>query len=251
MRTTTLIDVDNTLIDNDRAKGVMDDELAALLGADGAARFWAAYEEVRAELTVVDVPRSIVRFLDNEEDRSGGRPWPPSRGDAGVSGPRGGRDRLALHEPLAALFMAFPFADFVYPAALSTIAALRAQGPVVILSDGDQVFQPAKINRSGLTAAVDGYVLVFPHKEDHLAEVAAAFPADRFRLVEDKPAVIERVAAKAAALGGAPLETILVRQGKYAAAVPPGPWPGATHTVAGIADVPSVIGIDNLPNGPS
>ena len=222
MRTTTLIDVDNTLIDNDRAKVVIGERLAELLGEAGVHRYWSAYEEIRAELGVVDIPRSIVRFLDNEET--------------------GGADRLALHELLAALFMAFPFVEFVYPDSLATLAALRAQGPVVILTDGDQVFQPAKVNRSGLTAAVDGYVLVFPHKEDHLAAVAAAFPADRFRLVEDKPTVIERVTANAAALGGAPLETILVRQGKYAAAVPPGPWPGATHTVASIGAVRDVIG---------
>ncbi len=240
MRTTTLIDVDNTLIDNDRAKGVMGERLGEMLGDAGALRYWSAYEEIRAELGVVDIPRSIVRFLDNEEvGRSGVPPWAPS---VGAPGPRRRADRLALHERLAALFMAFPFADFVYPDALATLTALRAQGPVVILTDGDQVFQPAKINRSGLTAAVDGYVLVFQHKEDHLAEVAAAFPADRFRLVEDKPTVIERVTAKANALGGAPLETILVRQGKYAAAVPPGPWPGATHTVASIGAVRDVIG---------
>ncbi len=237
MRITTLIDVDNTLIDNDRAKAAMGERLTELLGGAGAARYWAAYEQVRAELTVVDIPRSIVRFLDNEEDEP--------RGDAGAPGPRRGADRLALHlalhERLAALFMAFPFGDFVYPDSLATIAALRAQGPVVILTDGDQVFQPAKVNRSGLTAAVEGYVLVFQHKEDHLAEVAAAFPADHFRLVEDKPTVIERVTAKAAALGGAPLETILVRQGKYAAAVPPGPWPGATHTVPTIGAVRDIL----------
>ena len=234
MRTTTLIDVDNTLIDNDRAKGVMGERLGEMLGEAGALRYWAAYEEIRAELTVVDIPRSIVRFLDNEEDEQ--------RGDSREPGPRRGKDRLALHELLASLFMAFPFSDFLYADSLVTLAALRAQGPVVILTDGDQVFQPAKVNRSGLTAAVDGYVLVFQHKEDHLAEVAAAFPADRFRLVEDKPTVIERVTAKAAALGGSPLETILVRQGKYAAAVPPGPWAGATHTVASIGSVRDVIG---------
>ena len=234
MRTTTLIDVDNTLLDNDRAKGVMGERLTELLGEVGASRYWEAYEEIRAELGVVDIPRSIVRFLDNEEDEQ--------RGDSGAPGPRRGKDRLALHERLATLFMAFPFNDFLYPDALTTLAALREQGPVVILTDGDQVFQPAKVNRSGLTAAVDGYVLVFQHKEDHLAEVAAAFPADRFRLVEDKPTVIERVTAKAAALAGVPLETILVRQGKYAAKVPPGPWPGATHTVASIGDVRAVIG---------
>ena len=210
MRTTTLIDVDNTLLDNDAAKVELARRLVDLLGEVGSDDFWTAYEAVRAELGVVDIPRTIARTVAMLADHS-------------------------RHRALAELFMTFPFRDFIYPGALATLAHLRTLGPVVILSDGDPIFQPVKIARSGLATAVDGFVLVFPHKDEHLPELAAAFPADRFLLIDDKPTVIERVTARADELG-APLETILVRQGKYAAGTP-ARWPGATHTVDAIADV--------------
>ena len=215
-RVTSLIDVDNTLIDNDAAKVEIDRRLVELLGVPGARVFWTAYEDVRADAGVVDIPRTIGLYL---------------KGEIALS------HRVALAE----LFMRFPFADFIYAGALETISWLREHGPVVILSDGDPVFQPTKINRSGLAAAVDGHVLVFPHKDEHLPEIAAAFPADRFLLIDDKPMVIERMRGRAAELN-APLETILVRQGKYAAAVPPGPWPGADHTVDAIHQISALFG---------
>ena len=214
MRITSLIDVDNTLLDNDAAKVEIDRRLDALLGERGSDQFWAAYEAVRAEQGVVDIPRAIARAVAEIGNR-------------------------AVHRPLADLFMTFPFRDFIYPGALELLKELRGQGPVVILSDGDPVFQPVKIARSGLATAVDGFVLVFPHKEEHLPELAAAFPADRFLLIDDKPTVIERVTARAHELG-APLETILVRQGKYAAQAGPG-WSGATHIVDSIAAVRTVV----------
>lgn len=219
MRLITLIDVDNTLIDNDRAKDAMAEGLRVLLGQDGTARFWAVYEEVRAELGVVDIPRSIERFLQPEVART------PDEAS-----------RKELHRQLASLFMDFPFRDYVFPGALELIAELRRRGTAVILSDGDQVFQPAKINRSGLSEAVGGFVLVFPHKEEHLAEIAAVFPGDRYLLLEDKPAVIERVTERAEALG-APLTTVLIRQGKYAQTVDPTTWGRADHVVERIGDV--------------
>lgn len=213
-RLVSLIDVDNTLLDNDAAKAEIGRRLLDLLGDDGAAAFWSAYEAVRAELTVVDIPRSIHRAL------------PP-----GTS--------LELRAELADLFMRFPFADYIYPGALEAIAWLKWLGPVVILSDGDPVFQPNKINRAGLAEAVDGHVLVYTHKEEHLIEIAAAFPASRYLLVDDKPRVIERVTARADELG-APLQTVLVRQGKYAAEVGEGDFAGATWTCSTIAEVRSV-----------
>jgi hypothetical protein len=135
--------------------------------------------------------------------------------------------------------MTFPFRDYIYPGALDLLKELRTQGPVVILSDGDPVFQPVKIARAGLATAVDGFVLVFSHKEEHLPELAAAFPADRYLLIDDKPGVIERMTARAHELG-APLETILVRQGKYAAQAGDD-WAGATHAVRTISDVRTVL----------
>ena len=211
MRVTTLIDVDNTLLDNDAAKRDLAGGVVQVLGTDGAAGFWSAYEAVRAELGVVDIPRTIGRVL-------------------GPDAP------LAQRVALADMFMTFPFAEYIYGDAYKTLEYLKKRGPVVILSDGDPVFQPAKIIRSGLADAVDGNVLVFFHKEEHLLEIRSAFPAERYLLIDDKPGVIERMTARAQELGG-PLETILVRQGKYAAAIPPGQWPGATHTVDNLGEV--------------
>ena len=218
MRTTSLIDVDNTLIDNDVAKVEIDRRLDALLGDTGSDRFWAVYEAVRAELGVVDIPRAIARWLGPDAS-------------------------LAQRVALAELFMQFPFADFVLPGAVAMIDRLSREGSVVILSDGDPVFQPSKIHRAGLADAVDGHVLIYEHKEEHLLEIGAAFPADRFLLIDDKPGVIDRVRERADALM-APLVTVLVRQGKYAAAIPPGPWSGADYTAERIGDVIAVLGLD-------
>lgn len=207
-RLTFFLDADNTLLDNDAAKREMDRRLGDLLGQGENARFWTVYEEVRGELGVVDIPRTMSRFLGN-------------------------RDAGEVRYALADLFMRFPFADFVYPDSADVLRHLRRLGRVAILSDGDQVFQTAKIGRSGLADAVDHFVLVFAHKEEHLPEIAAAFPADRHVFVDDKPGVLERIGARMPT----PFSTVFVRQGKYAAAVPPGPWPGATLTVEGIGDV--------------
>ena len=223
MRLVTLIDVDNTLIDNDRAKDAMADGLRILLGEDGTARFWAVYEEVRAELGVVDIPRSIERFLQ-----------------PGVARTPDEASRKELHRQLASIFMDFPFRDYVFPGVFELIVELRQRGTTVILSDGDQIYQPAKINRSGLTEVVGGFVLVFPHKEEHLAEIAAVFPGDRYLLLEDKPAVIERVTERAEALG-APLTTVLIRQGKYAHTVDPKTWGRSDYVVERIGDVQGLL----------
>lgn len=215
MRLTSLIDVDNTLLDNDAAKRDLVGGVSATLGKDGAERFWAAYEEVRAELGVVDIPRTIARTLPPETP-------------------------LELREALAGMFMTFPFSDYVYGDAWKTIEHLKKRGPVVILSDGDPVFQIAKIVRSGLAEAVEGNVLVFTHKEEHLLEIGAAFPAERYLLIDDKPKVIERMTARAHELP-APLETVFTRQGKYAAAVPEGVWSGATHTITRLREIEQII----------
>lgn len=207
-RLTIMVDVDNTLIDNDAAKIEIDRRLVAQAGAEGSARFWKVYEAVREERGVVDIPLVLSRFLVGPADR-------------------------ALRFAMADLFMRFPFADFLFPETPRTVAHLRTLGTVVVLSDGDPVFQIAKVNRSGLAAAVDGYVLVYPHKEEHLAEITAAFAADHYVLVEDKPGVIERVTTRLQF----PLTTVFLRQGRYAAAVPEGRWPGASLTLDGIGDL--------------
>jgi FMN phosphatase YigB (HAD superfamily) len=205
---TFFLDVDNTLLDNDAAKEEMARQLVELLGETATIRFWETYEAVRRDEGMVDLPQTLVRFLDGVTDRD-------------------------LRFRLADLVMGFPYDRFLYPATLPTIAHLRTLGKVAILSDGDPAFQPAKIARGGLAQAVDGYVLVYPHKEEHLAEITTAFAADHYVLVDDKPTVIERVAARLTL----PLTTVFVRQGKYAEAVPHGTWPGAGLTIQSIGDL--------------
>jgi len=151
-RLTFLLDVDNTLLDNDAAKTELGARLAALLGEAGAARFWDLYEVVRAEVGMVNVPLTLARF---EQDIGLGT-------DAA---PEGGTDRDRRFA-LADLVMRFPYDRFLYRGALAAVAHLRAMGRVAILSDGDPTFQTSKIWRAGLDAAVDGAVLVFGHKEE-------------------------------------------------------------------------------------
>jgi hypothetical protein len=218
-RLTLFVDVDNTLIDNDAAKEEMDRRLTAVVGPEAAKRFWAVYEEVRREFGVVDIPRALARFESENEHIL---------------------VDLAQRLPLAEVFMDFPFRDYLYPDAMATLKHLRSLGRVAILSDGDGVFQPVKIARSGLADAVDGYVLVYPHKEAHHGELEAIFPADYYVLIDDKLDVLRRFREQSTA----PLTSVFVRQGKYAAAAGPPPWPGADIVVERIGDL---CGYDAFP----
>ncbi|HEU0116864.1 MAG TPA: HAD family hydrolase [Thermomicrobiales bacterium] len=195
LATTVFLDVDNTLLDNDRAKADLDRELGALLGERGRVRFWQTYEAVRRDAGMVDIPMTLARF-------------------------EAGETSLARRAALADLFMRFPYADYLFPGALATIAQLRRSNRVAILSDGDPIFQPSKIWRAGLTAAVDGNAIVVDHKERRLPAVVATYPAGRYVLVDDKPGLLR---AMAAALP-APTTTVFVRQGHYAADQAPAGW---------------------------
>ncbi|HET8524568.1 MAG TPA: HAD family hydrolase [Thermomicrobiales bacterium] len=211
-RLTFLVDVDNTLVDNDAAKREMDRVLNEMLTEQGAAQFWRLYEDVRRDTGMVDIPKTLVRFEQTASlDRA---------------------QRFAL----ADFLMGFPYDRYLFPDALATLAHLGEMGRVAILSDGDPAYQTSKIWRAGLDEAVGGYVLVYPHKEDHLQEVTAAFPADHYILIDDKPAVITNVTARLTA----PLTTVFIRQGKYSHTVPPGPWSGATLTIDHIGELLAV-----------
>jgi FMN phosphatase YigB (HAD superfamily) len=190
-RITFLLDVDNTLLDNDAAKAELDRRIRSVLGDERADHFWRAYEEIRAETTVVSYPCALARFWQE----SGPAADVPTRAE------------------LADVVMEFPYADFLYPGAMDAIAHLRRFGRVAVLSDGDPAYQPSKIARSGIDSAVDGFVLVYGHKEEHLDEITAAFPADRYVLVEDKPDNLTNVRAGLQPLA---FTGILVLQGKYA-----------------------------------
>jgi len=194
-RVTFLFDVDNTLIDNDRAKKELSARIAELLGVAGERRFWKLYEEVRHDLGLVNIPFILARYSD-ELDAD------PSLNDA---------ERRRRRFALADLVMGFPYRDYLYPGAMDAVRKARKLGQVAVLSEGDATFQPHKIWRTGLDPEVDGNVLVFDRKLDHLDEMTAAFPADHYVLVEDKPEILTVVKR---ALGPR-VTTVLVRQGKY------------------------------------
>jgi len=187
MATVFLIDVDNTLLDNDQAKADVALAIRALVGLDRAARFWSLYEKVRNECGVVDYPETLRRFR---------RTFPEVSRVTDV-------DRAVLD---------VPFERYLYPHALDVIAHLWRLGEPVILSDGDRVYQPMKIERAGILLAVRGNVLVYEHKEDHLAEVQRRFPADRYVHIDDKAALLARTRASL----GDRVTTVHVRQGHYA-----------------------------------
>jgi hypothetical protein len=192
-----LLDVDNTLIDNDRARVRLGEATERLLGPDLAKVYWETYEEVRRDLGFVDSLATLARFHERV-------------GDPTV----GGIDRAILD---------FPYAEVRYPTALAVVAALWRVGTPVVLSDGDPVFQPLKTARAGLTEAVKGNVLVFTHKEEHLESVARLFPADRYIAVDDKAAILARVKVH----WGDRVRTVHVLQGKYADDPYEGPPPDA------------------------
>jgi hypothetical protein len=195
-----LIDVDNTLLDNDRAKADQAEYLRGLLGEAAASRFWDLYEEVRHEGGVVDYPLTLARFAEASA---------------------GQFSRETLFQ-LSSYFLSFPFHAYLFPGALDTLAYLNTLGTTAITSDGDASFQGLKIVRSGVSAAVEGRVALYLHKEEHVNEIMALFPAEHYVMLEDKPSLLSALKAQMKEL----LTTVLVRQGKYARmALAPGALP--------------------------
>ena len=188
-----LLDVDNTLLDNDALKDYLSERLREALGSEGADTFWQLYEEVRHQRDVVDLPLTVERYVVRSNDATAG---------------------TRLRQVLDTI----PFPDFVYPHALETLQRLKTLGATTILSDGDSVFQARKIERSGLAAAVDNHVLIYIHKEDHLDEVATAQPADHSVIVDDKA----RILANVKRILGERVTTVHVLQGHYAHQEVPG-----------------------------
>jgi FMN phosphatase YigB (HAD superfamily) len=182
-----LLDVDNTLLDNDRVTADLRDYLRREVGPAQAAEYFAIFEELRRELGYADYLGALQRF----------RVAHPH--EAGVL-------------RVSSWLVDYPFAERLYPRALDVVAHLRAYGPTVILTDGDVVFQPRKIERSGILAAVEGRVLVYVHKERELADVERCYPARHYVLIDDKLAIL----AKVKAAWGDRVTTVFPRQGHYA-----------------------------------
>ena len=182
-----LLDVDNTLLDNDAVIEDLRRHLRDAFGAECERRYWEIFEQLRTELGYADYLGALQRYRIE-------RP----------------RDPELLRVSLFLLH--YPFADRLYPGVLPLIERLKRRGPVVILSDGDVVFQPRKVERSGLWAAVGGHVLIDIHKEQMLDDVSRRYPAERYVMVDDKL----RILAAMKGVWGDRLTTVFVRQGHYA-----------------------------------
>ena len=190
-----LIDVDNTLLANDEVKENFDAHLQIELGPRLTAHFWDIYEQVRAETGVVNIPLSLKKLREQT--------------------PHSEMDHLTFAH-VASIFDNYPFFQNLYPHVLETLAYLRTIGLTVIVSDGDLFFQAEKIFNSNLANAVEGRVLIYTHKQEHLDEVLATYPADHYAMIDDKPDIL----ADSKALLGDRLTTVFVRQGKYASHKP-------------------------------
>ena len=182
-----LLDCDNTLLDNDRVLDDLRDHLALEFGSESRDRYWAIFEQLRAELGYADYLGALQRYR---------------LGD--MSDPR-----LLL---MSSFLVDYPFASRLYPGALDVIRHLQTRGLTVILSDGDVVFQPRKIQRSGLWAAVEGRVLIYIHKEQMLEAVAKCYPGRHYVMVDDNLRILSMMKKK----WEDRLTTVFPRQGHYA-----------------------------------
>jgi len=204
-----LLDVDNTLLDNDRVIDDLRNHLEREFGPENRDRYWAIFEELRSELGYADYLGALQRYrLEATCD-----------------------PRLLM---MSSFLLDYPFAKRLYPGSLDVLEHLRPWGPIVILSDGDVVFQPRKVQRSGLWEAVEGRVLIYIHKEQMLDDVEQRYPARHYVMVDDKL----RILAAMKKIQRDRLTTVFPRQGRYAldtkaiAAYPP-----ADITVERIGDL--------------
>jgi len=182
-----LLDVDNTLLDNDRFAADLGDRLERDFGADERARYWSIFDRLREQLGLADYLGSLQQF------------------------------RTGLDDDPALLLMSdflleYPFAELLFPRALEAVSHLNGLGRPVVLSDGDMVFQPRKIRHSGIWDAVGGRVMIYLHKERVLDHMRRRYPAAHHVMVDDKPNLL---AAMKTTLGPS-LTTVFVRQGHYA-----------------------------------
>jgi FMN phosphatase YigB (HAD superfamily) len=204
-----LFDVDNTLLDNDAVYGDIDRHLTQVFGTDAARTYWTIYEDLRHELGYADYLGAVQKFRL-------------------VCG-----DELRAQQ-VAAFLLDYNFAERLYPGALEAIRHLSRFGTCVVLSDGDVVLQPRKIDVSGIAGAVEGRVLIYVHKERMLEDVARRHPADHYVMVEDKLRVLDAMKRR----WGDRLTTVFVRQGHYAAdPVARREYPAAQIELAGIGEL--------------
>jgi FMN phosphatase YigB (HAD superfamily) len=208
-RVVFLFDVDNTLLDNDRVAADLQRHLASEVGAEGAQEYWRIFEQLRTELGYADYLGALQRY-------------------------RSKHPRVPHLLSVSDFLINYPFAERLFPDALKVIEYVQQWGPAVILSDGDVVFQPLKISRSGLANAVSGRVVIYVHKEQEFDDVEQRYPAEHYVLVDDKL----RILAAAKKFWGPRVTTVFVRQGHYA--TDPkilATYPPADISIAGIGDL--------------
>ena len=182
-----LVDVDNTLVDNDAIQQDLKDHLERTFGAATRDRYWRILEDLFEELGYRDYIGALQRF----------------------------REEHPLEVELLSMsswLIDYPFADRLYAGAIDVLKRLRGVGPTAILSDGDVVFQPHKVERAGLAGAVGGHVLIYIHKEEALADIERRYPADHYVLVDDKLRILDAVKQ----VWGDRVTTVFPRQGQYA-----------------------------------
>ena len=182
-----LVDVDDTLLDNDRIQNDLRNHLEREYGPECRDRYWAILEELMKELGYRDYLGALQRY----------RMEHPT--DVRLLG-------------MSSYLVDYPFASRLYPGALETLERLRSWGQTVILSDGDVVFQPRKVERSGIYKAVGGHVLIYIHKEEALADVQRRYPAQHYVLIDDKLRILTAVKRT----WGDRVTTVFPHQGKFA-----------------------------------
>jgi FMN phosphatase YigB (HAD superfamily) len=182
-----LFDVDNTLLNNDRVIADLDMHISIEHGTAARDRYWEIFETLRSELGYTDYLGALERYRLEE-----------------------------MHDPrllrISNWLVDYPFADRLYAGALDAVKHVRQWAPVVILSDGDAVFQPRKVERSGLWRAVDGHVLIYVHKEEELDDVERLYPAKRYVMIDDKLRILDAMKK----IWGDRLTAVFPRQGHYA-----------------------------------
>jgi FMN phosphatase YigB (HAD superfamily) len=182
-----LVDVDNTLVDNDGIQQDLKEHLDRVYGTGSRLRYWKILEDLFGELGYRDYLGALQRYrLEHPLEI----------------------ELLAM----SSFLLDYPFADRLFPGALAVLKRLGSFGLPVILSDGDVVFQPRKVERAGLSVAVDGRVLIYVHKEEALGDVERRYPADHYVLVDDKLRILTTVKRA----WGSRVTTIFARQGSYA-----------------------------------
>jgi FMN phosphatase YigB (HAD superfamily) len=203
-----LLDVDNTLLDNDCITDDLRDHLVRAVGPERTARYWEIFEQYRHELGYADYLGALQRCRVE--------------------------DHKSQHLLTVSSFLLdYPFASRLFPRALEVLGWLGTLGQTVILTDGDVVFQPHKIRRSGIAAAVDDRVLVYIHKEQELADIVQRYPADHYVFIDDKVRLL--TAFKQA--WGSRVTTVFPRQGHYAHDPKVATFPVPDVTVEAIGDL--------------